>query len=85
MIYHNLAKIKNFLHSILKFKELLIMAFWFLYVSMPQFFLQLSYSLPLVDDLPVQSLSSAAISKYLKVRNAKFSHETFVFTRFALI
>jgi len=62
MIYHNLAKINNFLHSILKIKELLIMAFWFLYVGMPQFFLQLSYSLLLVDDLPIQSFSSAVIS-----------------------
>jgi hypothetical protein len=64
MIYHNLAKINYFLHSTLKIKELLIMAFWFLNVGMPQSFLQLSYSLLLVSDLPIQAFSSAVISKY---------------------
>jgi len=40
------------------------MAFWFLVVGIPQFFLQLSYLFLLVDDLPIQAFSSAVISKY---------------------
>lgn len=80
MIYHDLAKINNFLHSILKIKELLIMAFWFLFVGLPQFFLHLSYSRLLVDDLPIQSFSSAVVRKYLKVWNDR-SHTKRLFSR----